>query len=129
MKQKIKTMMPWILTLASAAMGIVAFFLIFAPSVKYDFLILGNNTFTGINVTLGYTINKTTTVFHASAGMIFAYLLPLLGACVAVVGKGLHAGTGVEHPEPQRSCGVGIIRPPRDRRIAESQPYLHRFLP
>ena len=87
MKQKLKTLMPWILTLASAAMGIVAFFLIFAPSVKYDFLILGNNTFTGINVTLGYTINKTTTVFQASAGMIFAFLLPLLGACVAVVGK------------------------------------------
>jgi len=86
-KKKFKSYIPWTLTLFAAAMGIVAFFLIFAPSVTYDFFILGEKVFTGINVTLGYTINKSTTVFYASAGMILAYLFPLLGASVAVIGK------------------------------------------
>ena len=87
MKAKIKGLMPWILTLSATALGIAAFFLIFAPSVKYGFPILGKTSFNGLSVTLGHTINKTTVVFHASAGMILAYLLPLLGASVAVVGK------------------------------------------
>jgi len=87
MKEKIKNLMPWILTLFATAMGITAFFLIFGTSVKYDVIILDENAFKGLNVTLGYTINKTTTVFYASAGMILAYVLPLLGACVAVIGK------------------------------------------
>ena len=87
MKKKIKSLMPWILTLFAAAMGIAAFFLIFAPSVRYDYLILGKTAFSGLNVSLGYTINKTSVVFYASAGMIIAYLFPLLGAAVAVIGK------------------------------------------
>jgi len=87
MKDSIKSLMPWILMVFSALMGMVAFFLIFAPSVVYDVVVFGENTFKGLNVTLGYTVNRTNIIFYASAGMILAYVLPLLAAAVAVVGR------------------------------------------
>ena len=86
MSEKIKGLMPWILTFFAAAMGIASFFLIFAPSVTYDAYILGENSFKGLHTALGY-IRGDITVLHASAGMIIAYLFPLLGAATAVIGK------------------------------------------
>ncbi|MBQ9369651.1 MAG: hypothetical protein IJU10_01095 [Clostridia bacterium] len=87
MRDQIKTLLPWILTIFAALMGMAAFFLIFAQSVVYDVFIFGENTFKGLNVALGYTFNKTNVIFHASAGMILSYVFPLLAASVAVIGK------------------------------------------
>ena len=87
MRDQIKTLLPWILTIFAALMGMAAFFLVFAHSVVYDVFIFGENTFKGLNVALGYTFNKTNVIFHASAGMILSYVFPLLAASVAVIGK------------------------------------------
>lgn len=84
MKEKIKNILPWACTIAAAAMGIAAFFLIFAPSVNAN--VLGETYFKGLNTALGYT-KSNIKVLSASAGMILAYLFPLLGAATAVIGK------------------------------------------
>ncbi|GEM_PF-3111767 len=84
MKEKIKNILPWACTIAGAAFGIAAFFFIFAPSVRAN--VLGETLFKGLNTALGYT-KSNIKVLSASAGMILAYLLPLLGAATAVIGK------------------------------------------
>ena len=86
MKKKTKTLLSWGLTLFAAACGVAAFFVVFADAVNYQGLILGS-TFTGLQIGLGYTVNNVV-VFEASAGVILAYLLPLLAACVLIIGKG-----------------------------------------
>ncbi|MBQ7712888.1 MAG: hypothetical protein IJT69_03620 [Clostridia bacterium] len=86
MKKKTKTMLSWGLTILAAACGVAAFFVVFADAVSYQGLILGS-TFTGLQIGLGYTVNNVV-VFEASAGVILAYLLPLLAACVLIIGKG-----------------------------------------
>ena len=86
MKKKTKTLLSWGLTILAAACGVAAFFVVFADAVSYQGLILGS-TFTGLQIGLGYTVNNVV-VFEASAGVILAYLLPLLAACVLIIGKG-----------------------------------------
>lgn len=86
MKKKSKSFLSWCLTIFAAACGVAAFFVVFADAVNYQGLILGS-TFTGLQVALGYTVNNVT-LFEASVGIIFAYLLPLIAACVLIIGKG-----------------------------------------
>lgn len=86
MKKKTKQMISWCVPIFAAACGLVAFFMIFAEAVTYTGLILGDS-FTGIQVALGYTVNDIQ-LFKASAGIIIGYLFPLLAACVAIIGKG-----------------------------------------
>ena len=86
MKKKVKNNLSWGTTVFATIAGVVAFFLIFADAVHYTGLIFGSS-FTGLQVALGYTVNDIT-VFNASAGIILGYVLPLVGACVALIGKG-----------------------------------------
>ena len=86
MRDKIKRYLPWGLTICAAAFGVAAFFLIFANAVKYDVAALGEDSFRGYFTALGYTKGGIELLLP-SAGLIIAYLFPLLGACTAVIGK------------------------------------------
>ena len=86
MNKKLKNNLSWGTTVFATVCGVVAFFLIFARAVNYTGLIFGSS-FTGLQVALGYTVNDVP-VFKASAGIILGYLFPLIGACVALIGKG-----------------------------------------
>ena len=86
MKKKQGNLLSWGITIFAAACGVVAFFMIFFDAVKFNGLIFGSS-FTGLQVALGYTVDNVK-VFEASAGIILAYLFPLVGACAAIIGKG-----------------------------------------
>ena len=85
MKKKSKNLLSWGLKILAAACGVAAFFVIFADAVNYSALIFGDS-FTGLQVALGYTVNDIA-VFKASAGIILAYLFPLVGACLLIIGE------------------------------------------
>ena len=87
MKKKSKSILSWGLTVFAALCGVAAFFVIFADAVQYRMPILGSSAFTGLQVALGYTVNDVA-LFGASAGVILAYLFPLVAACVLIIGKG-----------------------------------------
>ncbi len=86
MGKKQQRTLVWIATIFAAACGVAAFFMIFAKAVSYENFIFGD-TFTGLQVALGYTVNDSK-IFDASAGILLAFLFPLIGACVAIIGKG-----------------------------------------
>ena len=86
MKKSTKNILTWSTTVFAALCGVAAFFVIFADAVNFTGLILGDS-FTGLQVALGYTVNNVT-LFSASAGIILAYLFPLVAACVLIIGKG-----------------------------------------
>lgn len=87
MKKKISTYLSWGVPVFAAMCAVAAFFMIFAEAVRFELPILGASTFSGLQVALGYTVNSVP-IFEASAGIILAFLLPLVGACVAIIGKG-----------------------------------------
>ncbi|MBO4478976.1 MAG: hypothetical protein IK037_04260 [Clostridia bacterium] len=86
MKKKNAKLLSWATTIFAAACGIVAFCMIFVISIKTPGY-LAKESFTGLQVALGCSINDHT-IFNASAGLILAYLFPLVGACASVIGKG-----------------------------------------
>ena len=86
MKNKTKNIVSWSVTIFAALCGVAAFFTIFAEAVAFEGLIFGES-FSGLQVALGYSVNDIV-IFKASAGIILAYLLPLLGACALIIGKG-----------------------------------------
>ena len=90
MKKKTSVYLSWGIPIFAAICAVTAFFMIFVEAVRYElstgFAIFGSS-YTGLQVALGYTVNDIP-VFDASAGIILAFLLPLFGACVAIIGKG-----------------------------------------
>ncbi len=84
MKKK-KQLLSWCATVFAAICGVVAFCMIFVMSIKTPWYV--KESFTGLQVALGCSLNDHT-IFNASAGLILAYLFPLVAACCAVIGKG-----------------------------------------
>lgn len=84
-KSKKKKNASWILPIFAAICGIVAFFLIFAEAIKFEFI--GTKPFTGLQIAFGYKLNNIE-VFEFNIGIFLGYLFPLLGAAIAVIGKG-----------------------------------------
>jgi len=87
MKKVLKNIVSWSVTAFAALCGMAAFFVIFADAVEYSVLGMVAESFTGLQVALGATVNNIA-VFKASAGIILAYLFPLVAACVLIIGKG-----------------------------------------
>ena len=90
MKKKQKLILSWGMTVFAAACGVAAFFTVFADAITYSYNILGNLSYTGLQVALGYSLKSGAlelAVFNASAGIILAYLLPMIGACGLIIGK------------------------------------------
>ena len=85
MNKKKMQYVSWGTTVFGALCGLVAFFMIFVTAIKEPLLFDGK--FTGLQVALGYSVDEYP-VFSPSAGIILAFLFPLLGASVAVIGKG-----------------------------------------
>ena len=90
MEKKKTIILSWGVTVFAALCGLVAFCMIFIRSVITPFRL--QESFTGLQVALGYSINNQP-VFTASAGILLAYLFPLIGACVSVIGKGFKIPT------------------------------------
>ena len=86
MKKQHKLYFSWGITILATVLGVIAFFMIFVDAIKFNGKLVQGN-YSGLQVALGYKIN-TISVFEASAGIILAFALPLLGACVALMGKG-----------------------------------------
>ena len=86
MKKKSKSILSWGVTAFAALCGLAAFFVIFADAVNFDAFLFGE-AFSGLQVALGYKVNNFT-VFSASAGIILAYLFPLVAASALIIGKG-----------------------------------------
>ena len=85
MKKKNNKLLSWATTIFAAACGLVAFCMIFVVSIKTPYFL--KESFTGLQVALGCSINDHV-IYKASAGIILAYLFPLLGACASIIGKG-----------------------------------------
>ena len=85
MTKKQKLFLSWGVTIFAAVCGVIAFFMIFAEAVKTPFSF--EESYTGLQVAMGYSINSYP-IFEASAGIILGFLFPLIGACVAIIGKG-----------------------------------------
>lgn len=85
MKKKNNQLLSWCATIFAAVCGVVAFCMIFVVSIKTPWYV--KESFTGLQVALGCSLNDHT-IFNASAGLILAYLFPLVAACCAVIGKG-----------------------------------------
>ena len=97
MNKKIMPMISWGATILSALCGLVAFAMIFVTAINtvtppYSIL---QNDYSGLQVALGCSTTSGHTIFNASAGIILAFAFPLIGACVAVIGKGYKIVTGV----------------------------------
>ena len=92
MKKAQKNKLSWIVTVFAALCGLAAFFVIFADAVQYSVLGLVESSFSGLQVALGATVNNVQ-VFEASAGVILAYLFPLVAACTLIIGKGFKIAT------------------------------------
>ena len=93
MSIKKKSLVSWGVTIFAALCGVAAFFTIFAEAVTFEGLIFGES-FSGLQVALGYSVNDIV-IFKASAGIVLAYLLPLLGACALIIGKGNRIVCGI----------------------------------
>jgi len=85
MKKKTMHLFSWGVTIFAVLCGLAAFCMIFVASIKTPYYL--QESFTGLQVAMGCSINDHT-IFNASAGLILAYLFPLVAACVAVIGKG-----------------------------------------
>ena len=85
MKKKNNQLLSWCATIFAAVCGVVAFCMIFVVSIKTPWYV--KESFTGLQVARGCSLNEHT-IFNASAGLILAYLFPLVAACCAVIGKG-----------------------------------------
>lgn len=86
MKKQYKEYFSWGITILATVLGVIAFFMIFVDAIKFD----GNlvqGSYSGLQVALGYKLN-TISIFEASAGIVLAFGFPLLGGCVALIGKG-----------------------------------------
>ena len=90
MKKPSKNIIVWATTVFAALCGVIAFFVVFAEAVHCESILFGDS-FTGLQVGLGYSVEdgfSSITIFKASAGIILAYLFPLVAACILIVGKG-----------------------------------------
>ena len=85
MTDKQKSFLSWGVTIFAAVCGVIAFFTVFADAVKTPFSF--DEGYTGLQVAMGYKLNNYP-VFEASVGIVLGYLFPLVGACVAIMGKG-----------------------------------------
>ena len=86
MEKNKKTIISWSVTGFAALCGLTAFFMIFVRAINTPYSL--SESFTGLQVALGCTTSNGFTVFRSSAGLIVAFIFPLIAACVAVIGKG-----------------------------------------
>lgn len=81
-----KLILSWGVPIFGALCGLIAFFMIFVKAVYTPYSLA--ESYTGIQVALGCSTTSDYPIFRASAGVIFAFLLPMIAACGAVIGKG-----------------------------------------
>ena len=97
MNKKTQEIITWGSTIFAALCGLVAFAMIFITAINaavppYSIL---QSDYTGLQVALGCSTSGGYQIFNASAGLILAFIFPMIGACTAVIGKGFKVVTGV----------------------------------
>lgn len=97
MNKKIIPFLSWGTTIFSALCGLVAFAMIFVTAIVADtppYSVL-QSEYSGLQVALGCSTTVGYAIFNPSAGIILAFAFPLLGLCVAVMGKGYKIVTAI----------------------------------
>ena len=93
MNENKKMILSWGVPIFGALCGLVAFFMIFVKAVYTPYSLA--ESYTGIQVAMGCSTTSNYPIFRASAGLIFAFLLPMIAACGAVIGKGYKVATAL----------------------------------
>ncbi len=97
MNRKKMEILSWGATIFAAVCGLIAFAMIFVAAISTEvtpYSIL-QDSYTGVQVALGCSTASGYTIFNASAAVVFAYALPLIALCVAVLGKGFKIVSGI----------------------------------
>ena len=93
MKINKKQTLSWGVTGFGALCGLIAFCMIFVKAINTPYSL--SESFTGLQVALGCSTSSGYAIFNPSAGLILAFVLPLVAACTAVIGKGYKIVTAV----------------------------------
>lgn len=95
MNRKKMEILSWGATIFAAVCGLIAFAMIFVAAISTKATPIWQDSYTGVQVALGCSTASGYTVFNASAAVVFAYALPLIALCVAVLGKGFKIVSGI----------------------------------
>lgn len=86
MKKNTMQLLSWGTTIFAVLCGLIAFCMIFVKAINTPYSL--SDSFSGLQVALGCSTTNGYPIFKASAGLILAFVFPMIGACTAMLGKG-----------------------------------------